>query len=306
MWKCTGIPSSSLSALTSVYAASRLAEPGHVLDAEDVRAGGLQLAAHLEVVVERVLGFVGRGQVARVADGRFAQLAGLEHGVDGDAHVLHPVERVEHAEHVDAGGRGLLHEGAHHVVRVVGVAHGVRRAQQHLQQQVGHGRAELLEPRPRILAQEAHGHVERGAAPAFHGEQLRQHVRVVRRDGGHVGLAHARGQQRLVRVAHGRVGDQHALLRQHPLRETFGAELVELLLRARRRRLGHIHLGQARQHHALRLEAPFHFRIAVDDDLADEREDARGTVALLFPLEELGRLVDELGGVFGGARTSGA
>ena len=195
--------------------------------------------------------------------------------------------------------RGLLHEGAHHVVRVVGVAHRVRRAEQHLQQQVGHGRAEPFEPRPRILAQEAHGDVERGAAPAFHGEQLRHHVRVVRRDGSHVRLPHARGEQRLVRVAHGRVGDEHALLRQHPLRETFGAELVELLLGARRRRLGHIYLGHARQHHGLRLEAPFHFRIAVDDDLADEREDARGTVALLFPLEELGRLVDELGGVFG-------
>ena len=49
----------------------------------------------------------------------------------------------------------------------------------------------------------------------------------------------------------------------------------------------------------LGLQAPLHLRIAVDDDVADEVQDARGAVALLRPLEQLGRLVDELGGVVG-------
>ncbi len=56
---------------------ARLAQARHVLDAEDVRAGLLELLRHRDVVLEVVLGLARIAQVARVADGGFAQLAGL-------------------------------------------------------------------------------------------------------------------------------------------------------------------------------------------------------------------------------------
>ena len=102
VWKWIGRSISSFSVLTSVYAASGLQQPRHVLDAEDVRAGGLQLAGQLDVVFEVYLARSGR-EIAGVADRRFAELAGLEHRIDRDAHVLDPVQAVEHAEQVDAG-----------------------------------------------------------------------------------------------------------------------------------------------------------------------------------------------------------
>ena len=168
--------------------------------------------ASVDVVLEVVLRLARIAEVAGVADRRLAQLARLAHGVDRDAHVLDPVERVEDAEQVDAGARRLLDEVAHDVVGIVRVADRVRRAQQHLQQQVRHRRAQLVQPLPRTLLQEAHRHVEGRAAPAFDREQVRHQARVVRRDRREVVRAEARRQQRLVRIAHRRVRQQHALL----------------------------------------------------------------------------------------------
>ena len=236
VWKWIGRPVSSFSALTSAKRRARLAQAGHVLDAEDVRAGALQLARERDVVLQVVLRLARIGEVAGVADRRLAQLARLAHGVDRDAHVLDPVQRVEDAEQVDAGARRLLDEVAHDVVGIVRVADRVRRAQQHLQQQVRHRRAQLVQPLPRTFLQEAHRHVEGRAAPAFDREQVRHEARVVRRDRREVVRAEARGEQRLVRVAHRRVRQQHALLLAASSGEALGAELVELLLRAGRRR----------------------------------------------------------------------
>jgi hypothetical protein len=47
----------------------------------------------------------------------------------------------------------------------------------------------------------------------------------MRRNGGHVIGAHAGGKQRLVRVAHGGVGQQHLRLVFHPLAENLGPVL---------------------------------------------------------------------------------
>jgi hypothetical protein len=110
-------------------------------------------------------------------------------------------------------------------------------------------------------------------APPQHSteKELRHHVRVVRRDGSHVRLPHARSEEGLMRVPHGRVRDEHALLREHPLRETFGAKFIELLLRARRRRLGDTSPWAGAPAPCSSAETPFGFRVAVDDGLADER-----------------------------------
>ena len=62
----------------------------------------LQLPGEPDIVLQAVLGAVGIEDVAGVADRPFAELAGLAHRVHRDAHVLDPVQAVEHAEEVDA------------------------------------------------------------------------------------------------------------------------------------------------------------------------------------------------------------
>ncbi len=215
----------------------RLQQPRHVLDAENVRAGGLELFREIDVVLEVVLGAHRVEDVAGVADRRLGNLARLADRVDRDAHVLHPVQAVEDAEHVHAGLGRLLHEEAHDVVRVVGVTDAVGRAQQHLLHQVGHGRRQVGEPLPRVLVQEAHRDVEGRPAPGLDREQLRQPARVVRRDAQHVVRPHARRHQRLVCIPEGGVGDQRHLAGLHECRDRLGAVAVEYLAHAVGRRL---------------------------------------------------------------------
>ena len=125
-----------------------LEQARHVLDAQDVAAGGLQLLGEADIVAERVLGAVGVEDVAGVADRTLGELAGLAHGVDRDPHVLDPVQAVEDAEQVHAGVGRLLDEVADDIVGVVGVADAVGAAQQHLQEQVGDALAQAAPAAP--------------------------------------------------------------------------------------------------------------------------------------------------------------
>ena len=76
-------------------------------------------------------------------------------------------------------------------------------------------------------------HVERGSAPAFEGEKLRRQTGIGRCHGQDVMRAQARRQQRLLRVAYGRVGDEEARLVPHPLEEALWSELVQTVAAAR-------------------------------------------------------------------------
>jgi hypothetical protein len=81
-----------------------LADTGHVFDAQHVGSGLFELLGQADVVAE-VVATPGRlGEVAGVTDGRLADLARLPDSLDGHPHVLHPVQRVEDAEDVDARG----------------------------------------------------------------------------------------------------------------------------------------------------------------------------------------------------------
>jgi hypothetical protein len=113
-----------------------------------------------------------------------------------------------------------------------------------------------------------------------------------RRDLLHVVAAQAGREQGLVRVAPGRVGDQHALLVQHPARETRGAQLPETLPAARRRVAGR-YLWQAGRRERPRRGPSDHLGVAVDDDFAQEAEQAGRPVAPRRKVEERRRLVDE-------------
>ena len=55
----------------------RLAQAGHVLDAQDVRAHLHQLLGQLHVILQVVFGALGIEDVAGVADGRFADGVGV-------------------------------------------------------------------------------------------------------------------------------------------------------------------------------------------------------------------------------------
>ena len=278
---------------------ARLAQARHVLDAQYVCARLLEFLRQPYVVLDVVLGLARVVQVSGVADRRLAEPVGLEHRVHRNAHVLDPVQRIEHTEQVDTALRRLLDEIAHHVVGVVGVADGIRRAQQHLQQQVRHRLAERREPVPGAFPEEAHGDVEGRAAPALDREEFRRETRVGRRHGRHVTRAEAGGEQRLVCIAERRVGQQHGALREHPLRELRRAQLVESLLRAGRRRLGEIHLRRPWIDRACRAGTSCDLGIAVHDHVGDESQQARRAVALARVAEQFRRLVDEPGRVVG-------
>ena len=285
-----------------VIGSRRLQEPRHVLEAENVGPRSLQLAGHLHIVVEIVFRPRRIENVAGIADRRLADLAGLQHRIDGNAHVLDPVERIEDAEDIDPGPGRLIDELDHHIVGIVGVADAVGGAQQHLRQQVGHALAQIAQPLPGAFLQKAVGNVEGRPAPAFHREKLRQVVGVGRRRIDHVDGTHARCQQRLVPVAHGCVGHQKLLLRQHPVGNRLRTLFLQQVAHPVRRSI----LSQFRctrhfqrtflaafmphrgQWLALRLGMP------VDGDIGDIGEDLRRPVAPFPELEEFGRRVDEL------------
>ena len=148
------------------------------------------------------------------------------------------------------------------------------------------------QPLPGGLVEEAVGHVEGGAAPHLQGEAVVQDL--CRALGGleHVAGAHPGGQQGLVGVPHGGVGDEQLLLSQHPVRAPpLGPSRPSSCLRpvhfaaayARRAGSGECRTGRARR----RGYSP--------DICAMYSQQLGGTVAALVDVEQLGRLVNELG-----------
>ena len=283
VWKWIGRPTSSLSALIRTRAAAGCSRPAMSLTPRMWQPARLELLGQADIVGQRVLGPVGVEDVAGVADGTLGELARLAHGVDRDPHVLDPVQAVEDAEQVHAGVGRLLDEVADDVVGVVGVADAVGAAQQHLQEQVGDPLAQQRQPLPRILVEEPHGDVEGGAAPALEREELRQAAGVGVGAGDQVVGAHARRQQRLVRVAHGRVGDQHPRLLAHPARRrppgpsrsSSGLVPAARVERDRElRRLGRARIGA-------RAGAAGHLGMAVDRHVGDVGQELGRPVAPL-------------------------
>src|SRR4029077_9088773 len=104
--------------------------------------------------------------------------------------------------------------------------------------------------------------------------------------------AHAGSQQGLMRVTHRGIGEQHALLLQHPARKSLRPQLIELLFRAGRWRRG-VDAREPRQLEGLRASTAPGLGVAVDDGIGQERENARRSIPLARPTEKLGRLVYE-------------
>ncbi len=76
----------------------RLAQPGHVLDAQNIGARFFQRVRQLDIVFQAVLGPFFVKDVAGVADGRLAKHPLFADRVNRQTHVREPVERVENSE----------------------------------------------------------------------------------------------------------------------------------------------------------------------------------------------------------------
>ena len=84
-----------------------------------------ELLGEVDVVLERVLRLFRVGDVAGVADGALHHPVRGPDRVDPELEVIDVVQRVEHAEHVDARESSLLDKRVDDVIRVGGVAHRV-------------------------------------------------------------------------------------------------------------------------------------------------------------------------------------
>lgn len=255
-------------------------------------AGRDDLLGEAQVVVEGVQALVRVGQVGGVAEGDLGDRgARLPYGLDGGPHLADVVERVEDAEDVDAGGGGLLHEGVGHLGRVRGVADGVAAAQQHLQTDVGDGLAQGGQAFPGVLGQEAQRHVVRRAAPALQGQQLGQGAGDHGGDREEVLGAYPGGEQGLVGVAEGGVGDADGRRLAQRAGEALRAEFDELLPGARgrlaRRQRGQLGAG-------LDQFGPLAVRL-VDRHVGEVREQLGAAVGGGAGGQQVGALLDERG-----------
>ena len=283
------------------------AQAGHVLDGQDVRAHALQLLGHADVVVERILVALGVEDVAGVADGGFADGVGLAHGLHGRLHVGQPVQRIEDAEDVDALGGGFVDEFAPPRCRDRRCSRRRwRRAAASGNRCWGWPRASCAQAGEGVFVQEAHGDVEGGAAPHFQAEEIVQAVRDEVGDGQHVVGADARGQQRLVGVAEGGVGEEQALLFARPIRRGLPGRvrcrsLARALRAARQESCG----GTARGSQARGTRLAGHCGIAVDDHVAQIGEQLGGAVAARGEAEQRGSLFEPAGGDVAGLKIGG-
>src|SRR5688572_29278038 len=260
----------------------RTTKPGHVLNRQHVRAHFLQLLRELEVILERVLGVLRLDNIARVTDGGFANRVRVLHGLHRDRKIRRVVERIENAENINAGGSRVLHEAGDDVVGIIRIPYRIRPPEQHLKTDVWNFFPQLPEALPGILAQKAHGRIERRAAPHLEAEELWRASRDRIRDGEHVETADARGQERLVRVAERSVGHQQSLLLERPLREFLRAQFKQKLARAWR---GSFLMVVARRRGFWQRTfwlVPFNLRVAIDDDVGKKIQELGGAIALGF------------------------
>ena len=266
-------------------------QPCHVFDREDVRAGGDDLIGKPQVVVEGVEVLAGAEQVAGVAHGDLRDGgAGGQHAVDRGTHLGDVVERVEDAEDVDATGCGLGDERVGDLRRVRRVSHRVAPAQQHLDRDVRQGFPKAVQPLPRVFTEEAQRHVVGGPAPRLDREQLGRKPSDVGRYSDQILRAHARGKQRLVRIAEGRLGDGERSLFAQRAGESFRAKLEQTLARARGRLLGQIGGGKLESGGDRQRVVAVG---AVDGDVDQPVQHLRAAVLGLPPAQQLGPLVDE-------------
>ena len=245
----------------------RLAKTRHILNGQKVRTKFLELLRQRDVILQRILRAPFVENVPCITNRRFAHRARFQRRVNGHAHVVNGIERIEDAEDVDPLRMRFADEFDNDVIGVGGVADRVRSAQQHLEADVGNGLAEHAEAMPRIFMQESHRRVERGASPHFQAEEAWQSLRHRVGRCEQIVRAYPRRHQRLVRIAKSSVGDQQTLLFSRPVCKLLRPQLFQELPRPVRRR----DARRRRSNCSFQLFGDllsFHFRVAIQDHVA--------------------------------------
>ena len=194
------------------------AHPGHVLQDHRVGPHVLGLLGKIDVVVQVEDGPAHAPLGQRVAHRRLevgheAGLLGVHQGLDRHFPVAHVVKRVEDPEDVHPGLGGVAHEPVGEIVGVVPVSHQVLAPEQH------HGGGLLqdpldgADPLPGVVPQKTVGGVEGGAPPNLDGKVA--HLVHALHEGNDVLGPHAGGQQRLVTVPKGGVGEFDGIFSGH-------------------------------------------------------------------------------------------
>ena len=270
----------------------RFQEARHVLYGQRVHACRLKLRRKIRVVSEAVLRPARIEEVAGVAERALGDLPLAPDGVDRDAHVRKPVERVEDPEDVDPPGGGLADEGSHRVVGIGRISEKALAAEEHLQEVTGEPLAELPKPLPRILLQEPVRGVEGGPAPHLHREESGHEPARGLRGGEEVAGPHPGCKKRLVGIAEGRVREEHYPAGTDPsgdgLRPLPVEESLERFAGRRGEADGEDGGLELRLRPGLRAVA-----LPVDGDVADVAEDLRAPVETGTEVEEFPAGVDE-------------
>ena len=167
----------------------------HILDADGVRAQILELLAVFKEAIERVNRAYGVGNRTFEMRPALLDCVGVVH------HVADVVQRVEHAEHMDAVTVCRLDEAVADFARVMLVANQILPARKHRKRGVRGICLDGTQALPRVLVEKAEARVERCAAPSL--DSPIPHAVHLRQDRQHVADLHTRGPQALLAVADG-------------------------------------------------------------------------------------------------------
>jgi len=97
-----------------------------------------QLLRHIDVILERIFIAIGAKNITRVANSRFAdRVRILTNRIHGDLEIRQIIKRVEDAENIHPALGGVFNEAANHIVGIVGIAHTVGTAKEHLKAYIG-------------------------------------------------------------------------------------------------------------------------------------------------------------------------
>ena len=183
------------------------------------------------------------------------------------------------------------------------VSHAVGSTEKHLERNVGYKLPHLPEPLPRILVEEAHGHIEGSSTPALKSPGIGIGVAGLLGNGEQIGGPHTGSEERLMGVTPGRVHDKTSLVGADGLGEAFGAiveDNVPPALRAGCRcvdsfpleivELGDLDLAPEFGLTNLALDLA-----TVDGKLSEISEELLGSVLGANEVEEGGRVIDKGG-----------
>mmetsp|Transcript_14603 Transcript_14603/g.26144 ORF Transcript_14603/g.26144 Transcript_14603/m.26144 type:complete len:240 (-) Transcript_14603:1935-2654(-) len=190
----------------------------------------LKLTNEFEIVLQIVQTALRIGHVPRVTNRGLHDPPRLAHRIDPQPHILDVIQRIEHPKDVHPSLLGQPAKFEYDVVRVRRVPHGIGTPQQHLEGNVRHRLPKRRESIPGTLVEETHGDVEGRASPAFEGVGVSEGRAGGFGDVEHVDGAESGGEEGLVGVAPGGVGDEESLVLAYGFGECLGSVSVEYLL----------------------------------------------------------------------------